>query len=303
MKSPAEASNTALLVVGASGFVGSAICREGLSRSFNVAGTYCRNAGNAKGMVRFDLGLDGAAAEMPSLLAEVPDKAAVICACISSIDLCAREKEETYKVNVTNTIALINVLIERGFKIVFISTDHVFDGKRGNYAETDEKRPINEYGRQKALVEDYIDGNIEGGLIVRLSKVCADYAHPKNLFTGWMHQVRRGETIYCIKDQCFSPTSDTDVAKGVCLLLERGCRGTFNLAGLPQRRSDLARLFAERLGKEREVEIVEKDVDSFGFADARPLKSYLNNTKVVQHTGIDFCAMQELIDDYVAKDT
>jgi len=93
------------------------------------------------------------------------------------------------------------------------------------------------------------------------------------------------------------------VAKGVCLLLERGCRGTFNLAGLPQRRSDLARLFAERLGKEREVEIVEKDVDSFGFADARPLKSYLNNTKVVQHTGIDFCAMQELIDDYVAKDT
>ena len=94
----------------------------------------------------------------------------VICAAVSQIDRCHREKEMRYKVNVENTIRLIQDLDGLGIKPVFISTSWVYDGEDGYYNEECPHNPICEYGKHKAIVEGFIENNMPSALILRLEK-------------------------------------------------------------------------------------------------------------------------------------
>ena len=178
----------AIHIIGASGFVGSAIFDWGEKLGIETWGTYCTTKDKNENMIQLDLRDDTLKEPTSPPFDTIKNKTAIVCACLSSIDLCAKEKDMTFKVNVTNTIKLIKRLEESNYKIVFISTDNVFDGKKGNYVETDKTCPVNEYGRQKVMVEDYLLEHAKNYLIVRLSKVCADYPHPKNLLSDCTHE-------------------------------------------------------------------------------------------------------------------
>lgn len=130
---------------------------------------------------------------------ELPDcDTTYICAAETSILKCEQFPKETYKVNVEGTIRLA----ERMRKVVWLSSDRVFDGSVPNRKLGDEVCPTTEYGRQKAETEKVLLGM--GCTVIRLSKVIG-WDMP--LFEGWVKDLRQGKVIHPYSNMSMSPMS------------------------------------------------------------------------------------------------
>jgi len=288
-----------LLVFGASGFLGREIYNQGSIRLVQCFGTSRAHMGNHCFM-QFDF-LEPNYKSLVSLVwTNVRNRYAVLCSGLCQIDACNDNPNRSHLINVVRTIELVKWLSANGFKIVFISTDNVFDGERGMYSEDDKKSPLNLYGRQKSEVEDYVLGEYGDALVFRLSKLIAPYKHKKNLFSDWESQLIAGQDILCIKDQVLCPISVVDVARIIIDSIMAGLSGLYHIAGEPVVRSSLANVFIERLGLGL-VRVVDRDIGSFGFSDARPIKVVLDSSKIKRRLRPEINTALDLVNQYRAS--
>ena len=128
-------------------------------------------------------------------------KVAVLCAAITDIATCENAPEESRIVNVSGTIELIKKLLRTKTHIVYLSTNQVFNGEMPHEKPDATRNPINEYGRQKAEVEAFLE-TIPGACILRLTKVI----HPSfTILRKWKHALSSGEPIFAFSDMALSP--------------------------------------------------------------------------------------------------
>jgi dTDP-4-dehydrorhamnose reductase len=127
---------------------------------------------------------------------------------------------------------LVNVIRSIGSTLVYVSSDAVFDGGKGNYTEADTPHPITPYGKARQVVETTIENNLESFLIVRTS-----YIYGKNR-SGWdkrtaqlLHEGKKGGPIFRFVDMYRSPILVDDLAKRIWLLIEKKARGIVHVAG------------------------------------------------------------------------
>lgn len=206
---------------------------------------------------------------------------AVIAAALPSILLCEKEKELSYRVNVSGTLALATRLAERGIRPIVFSTDYVFDGVKGAYVEDDPVNPLNEYGRQKAELEQRI-ASVTGGnyLLIRLSKVLTDQLNDGSMIAEMVSKLLRGERIYAAVDQVFSPIFLSDVLQSVVLLQKCRAKGLFNVSGSEVwSRFDLAAAVARSISADESLvnRIRLKDLNE---PFERPLKTDMKSEKI-----------------------
>lgn len=249
----------------------------------------------------FDLRTD----PLADLLARWPEAsgsplAAIVCSSICQIDRCYRERESSYHVNVVQTKKLLADLAKRGADVVFLSTSHVFDGREGSYDEVSPRRPLSEYGRQKAAVEDFLLQSDPKSLVLRLDKVVGDDPAESHLFSEWHSLRKAGRPIRCIEGQVLSPTAVDDVARAVCLAAEKKLSGLYHVAN-PETfsRTALAELYCSLADVPPDVQSVPQE--DFDFADDRPLKTNLDTRRFVEATGFSFTPMQTVIETFLEK--
>lgn len=293
-----------LLIIGASGFIGSHIFRHAQNGGIKVIGT--RFSSSKQNLITFDLSKDSIGTILPGdfLSAETPAYA-VICSAITKIDLCAKDKESSYNFNVRHTIRLIEELAKKGIQIVYLSSEAVYEGDIGYYCEKDPPTPINEYGRQKVEVEKYLLLHHPDSLIFRLSVTVGDSPSEPHLFSDWSKLIQRRKPIVCIKGQIFSPTFVDDVACGILLGLKNNLSGLYHLSNKEFfARDELARqfvyLFNRHLGKTG-AEVVSIAESEFGFLDRRQLKTYLDNSLFEKATKMRFTSMREVMEGFLGK--
>jgi dTDP-4-dehydrorhamnose reductase len=118
-----------------------------------------------------------------------------------------------------------------GAQLVFFSTDYVFDGTAGPYAENDPPNPINAYGKAKLEAERIIQGELDNYLIIRLSGVYGWEPRRKNFVTATIDKLRRGESMAVPSDQTGTPTYAANMTDVVLSLVERRQRGIVHVAG------------------------------------------------------------------------
>lgn len=285
------------LIIGASGFIGSHLLRHVVACSHEVIGT--RSQSTNADLLRFDLRTDRL---LPRLPEEFLDERChvVVCSAISRIDRCFREPEVTRLINVEQTIQLIDDVADQCASVVFLSTSHAFDGKRGNFNEDDPTTPISEYGRQKVAVEKYLMENVPNALIARLDKVVGDRLDERHLFSEWYELIKTGKPIRCIDGQLLSPTLVDDVAVAIATGCEQSLRGLYHVsAPEAMSRTELANRFVKAAGAS--IEVTSEPLLAFGFADARPLKSALDGGRFGSETGMTFSTMQDAIDRFLAS--
>ena len=274
------------LVIGASGFLGRALMTYAPQRGHNVLGTQA--AAHHPGLIEFDLRRHRIAVRVNfDRFAADRTLFAIVCSAISKIDRCKLEQKLSYEVNVEKTIRLLRDLADLGAAPVFISTSCVFDGAEGGYDERSPRSPICEYGRQKALVEEFLTAEMPQVLVVRPDKIVGSDFTGDHLFTQWANCVQRSEPIECIAGQTFCPTLVEDVARTILITCELGLSGVYHAASTEAiSRFRLAQQFARIFSPD--FPVTERPLGEFAFADKRPLNTSLDSSKLRAATQFSF---------------
>lgn len=283
------------LIIGASGYVGSALFDACTMRGDDVVGTYSRDHGG-RPLARFDLACDDIR-PLADRTGGGSNKIAVICAAISKISTCRSDNDRARAVNVTGTKRTIDSLCEMGWRVIFLSSDNVFGGERGDRSDDDKQAPVNEYGRMKAEIETYMINEHPDSCVFRLSKVIGDMDHPHDMLREWKTQALAGETIRCIRGNIFNPVYVGDVTECVELAQRHKLSGIYNICGdRKESRAELCRDFLSITGLSADIK--EESLDAFGFADTRPLDTSMLNAKFKERTGYQFTPYEEICGRY-----
>jgi dTDP-4-dehydrorhamnose reductase len=152
------------------------------------------------------------------------------CAAVSTVAEAQKNPDHAWRVNVEMTRLFAGLASEGRF--IFFSTDLVFDGRRGNYIETDAVNPLTRYGETKAAAEKIVGQNPRH-LVVRTS-INGGVSIPGN--RAFNEQLRaalqssgQGMTLFTDEFRCPIPASET--ARAVWELAQKNGTGIFQVAG------------------------------------------------------------------------
>lgn len=149
-------------------------------------------------------------------------------AAFTKVDLAEEKKEECFNVNAigTKNIALAAKMVDA--KLLYISTDYVFDGEGNNYFEVDSiKGGLSVYGRSKSLGEDYVKEILEKYFIIRISWVFG--INGKNFVTTMLSLAEKGyKELNVVNDQIGSPTYTHDLSILLCDMMNTDKYGIYH---------------------------------------------------------------------------
>ena len=119
---------------------------------------------------------------------------------------CYNDKKKSNRLNVYSIKKILYTLKKHKIKPIFLSTDVIFSGKKGNYTERDKPDPILLYGKQKVIIENFIRKNFKEFLIFRLSKTFSlKKTPPFEPFFSWIKSFEKEKMIYSATDQIYNP--------------------------------------------------------------------------------------------------
>jgi dTDP-4-dehydrorhamnose reductase len=231
-----------ILVVGASGLVGRA-CVAALAGGAEVVGTYHRRP--RPGLVRLDM---TAAGEAERLVGQVAPRVVICAGADPHVEGCEIDPAGTRLVNVEGTVRLAEAARRADAAFVFFSSEYVFDGAAGPYAEDAPRWPLNEYGRQKVECETALAA-IPRSLVVRTSGVFGWNEDSKNFVLQLIARLGRGERMRVPTDQDITPSYAPNLASVLTELVDAGVTGVLHVAGAcPINRAEFARIGARVFG-------------------------------------------------------
>lgn len=284
------------VIFGATGYIGSYIFRKLKQDGQQVIGTSRRKYSIEDETVIYNI-LEDSPDYLTSKISDV-DRVAIVCIAESNIDRCLENYSDAYRVNVIRTKELIHILSMKGFRVIFFSSDQVFDGTQGNYTEESERNPINKYGMMKKEIEDYLLSNEPEACILRIPKVVSTLRKRQNVLSEWTDKIDAGR-ICCIRGNRLAFVSMDDIYRICRIVAEKRLKGLFNIAGdKAYSRAELARIFYDKLGVDQ-IEIKECDVEEFHFKEKRPLNLSMSNAKFKIEMEYMFESMESVIDRYL----
>lgn len=149
----------------------------------------------------------------------------------TNVDKCEKEKQRAWKTNVEGTSNLAEICGRMNAKMIYVSTDYVFDGEKGLYAEEDEPNPVNYYGLTKLKGEELLAKCCEDYIIVRTSVLYGWNPRKLNFATWIIDSLRHKLKIQVVDDHFNSPTLADNLAQALVETLEKGLSGLFHMAG------------------------------------------------------------------------
>lgn len=223
-----------VLVVGASGLLGSNVVSTALDRSQSVGCTYHTSEPAFEAPCR-QLDIQRTA-EFEELVAGFEPRHVVNCAAMTDVDECERRPERAREINATAPGDLATVCSDHGVDFTHVSTDYVFDGEETDrYSERDDPTPIQAYGRSKLAGERAVTAADESALIIRLSFVYGlDRSGESPVLSGfpaWVRsRFRTDERVPLYTDQRVTPSRAGATATTLFDLRASGADGIYHVA-------------------------------------------------------------------------
>lgn len=239
--------------------------------------------------------------ELNKLFSKFSPRNVVVPAAMPDVNRCEKEPKLSY----TNNVGLLKNVIDAmkkysGKKIIFFSTDYLFDGKSGPYSEDAEPNPLNVYGRHKLECEKAIISSGLDFLIIRTTGIFGWEKQRKNFMYRVIDTLSRGEELVVPNDQFANPTYVKDLVSATLFLLNHNHSGIFNIAG-PEvmERETLAKRIA-KFYKLNEKLIRGESTSYFKLIANRPLKSGLKLDKILS-SGLKMRTVEESLKDMKDK--
>lgn len=230
------------------------------------------------------------------VLVTLKPRVVVNAAAYTDVDGCESNTELAMQVNGEGVAHLAMITKEIGAKLVQVSTDYVFNGKKGSpYLEDDLPGPLSVYGESKLAGEMNAWFNPDH-LIVRTQWL---YGHAgKNFVETMLRLAGERKELSVVDDQIGSPTWTYDLALAIKALIDKECRGTYHAAnsGFVSWNG-----FAQEIFRLAGVAVTVNPMSTteLGRPAARPLYSTLDCGKLSQDTGFVPQPWQEALRRYL----
>ena len=148
---------------------------------------------------------------------------------IPGVDLCETDKK-VCEINERGVRNVANACKKHNSKLIFFSSDYIFDGKNGPYSESANANPINEYGRIKFLCEEMVK-EVKDYLIIRTTVVYGYEKDSKNFLMTLSNDLMKKMEKNVPNDQMGNPTHVKDLSIITINLVESGMNGIYNVVG------------------------------------------------------------------------
>ena len=277
-----------ILVIGAGGFTGSYIFKL-LSKKYEVIGTSTHDKSFEK------LELSQFNQTYKKLKKIIPD-AIYLPAGITNMDYIENYPDKTRKINVLGTANIVDYCKESSCKMVFFSSDAIFDGKNGPYSENDKPNPISEYGRQKLEAENFVK-RLKNSAVIRTSSLYGWDKRNLNFISRLIGSLKSNIKFKAPVDQFYTPTYVVDLVFAALKLLEKDLSGTYNIVSADfMSRHQIALNVCEVFGFKKELVVPVKSSHT-SQAAKRPRYGGLINKKAVNELGIKLRGLKEGLKD------
>jgi dTDP-4-dehydrorhamnose reductase len=280
------------LIVGGDSEIGGAAFAALKSQDRAVAATTRRRDRVARDRLFLDLPASLDTWEPPAGAAS-----ACVCAAVARLADCAADPQASARINVGQTLTLVDKLLRRGIYVLFLSTNQVFDGRTPQVPPDAPHSPVSEYGRQKARTEAALSDYMARGApigILRLAKVVSPRMA---LFQRWIADLAKGVPISAFADMTLAPSGIASVTGAISSLLSERAGGIFQLSG-PRDVSyaDVGHLLAGKLGVETSL-VHAASARAAGLpAGATPLHTTLDSSALRNRFGIEVADVWQVID-------
>jgi dTDP-4-dehydrorhamnose reductase len=219
-----------LLVTGGSGLIGGQVAFKA-NEAWEVYATRRSNPVNLSSVQSVLLHLEDQNA-IPKVIHRIRPDAVIHCAAWSDLDRCEQDKKRAFQINAENTAVLAEVCAESNIRLIFTSSDMVFDGEKGNYTESDIPRPINVYGETKLSAEEKIRSIGSNYVIVRVALVYGKPVTRGNSFSEKiLNRFREGKSVPLFTDQFRTPVWVRTLADALIELAGHDYTGTLHIGG------------------------------------------------------------------------
>jgi dTDP-4-dehydrorhamnose reductase len=200
---PNQDDSSLILIVGASGFLGSNVLLSLQNHSNCVAHSSLLKI-KVPGIrsVQADLRLPNSALE---LVNEINPSLVINCAALANINHCEQDPELAFRLNTEMPNELAIGCSRVGARLVHVSTDAVFSGEFDSYNIEDSTSPINVYGETKARAEEIIMKCLPTALIIRTNIIGWSPTRSRSLLEFFVHSLKKNETCGGFYDSLFRP--------------------------------------------------------------------------------------------------
>jgi dTDP-4-dehydrorhamnose reductase len=215
----------------------------------------------------------------------------------TDVDRCETERDLARRINVEGTANIADACVEVGAKLILVSTDYVFDGNKGNYAETDEPNPISFYGITKHEAEQIAASTSPNSLIIRTSVLYGWHPVKLNFVTWILKGLRDRQTLRVVYDHINSPTLADNLARAIHKAIERNSQGMLHIAGSERiSRFDFARRVARRFDLDESL-LIPVQMKDLSWVARRPRDSSLDVGKAEKELGIELLGVDEGLEE------
>ena len=277
-------------VIGASGLVGQALLRVLENNQYEVTGTYATHP--ADGLISLDI---ADASAVYDFFRQIQPRTVFLTAALTHVDYCEDHPEEAFQ---TNTEGCKNVAKEAArsrSKLVYYSTDYIFDGKSGPYDEEDQPCPTSNYGKSKLEAERVIQETLEDYLILRTTVVYGWDRRSKNFAMQVYQKLQAGIPMQVPEDQVGNPTLVDYLAEASIRLVQQETRGIVNVVGKDLlSRSEFGKALARAYGLDPEM-ITPVPTARLKQRALRPLCGGLQTERLSQLLGTEAMSLEEAL--------
>ena len=221
-----------LVVTGASGFVAGSVIQQALPDWEVHAISRGAPLLDQSGLVWHCVDpLDSRA--LRACLKQIKPKAAIHAAAIAGIDYCKAHPDEACAVNQGMSQDIAQACNDIGSRLIFVSTDNVFDGESGPYSEDSETHPVNHYGQTKLDAENSVSTLAQDYVIARFSLVMGlpVFGHGNSFLSRMIPNLRDGKELGVPEEEIRSPIDVLTVGAALIELAANDYRGILHLSG------------------------------------------------------------------------
>ena len=222
------------------------------------------------------------------------------CAALTDVEKCEMEPKLANLINAKATEIIAKETERLGSYLIYLSTDYIFDGKKGLYNETDFPNPLNHYGKTKLAGEKTVETNTSKWSIMRTSTPFGTNSSKKTFPVWLLENLQKNKEVNILEDQFTSPTYVPNLSKMILEIVTRNLEGFFHLAGSTRiSRFEFAKLIAKKLNLDSSL-LNPVKIDTMPWNARRSLDSSLDISKINNILRTKPFTIEKSLDDYAS---